>query len=180
MTNKGESFITLQRVRRRQKQMANQYCQWWGTSERGDAGVTLKGNLGKAGCQSNTPSTPMLVTSAGANFRELRAITCKRTTSMKEIPTLHTSAWMPYCSPDILSGCWETKKGTNENLFTCYKHGLCHQLSQLILITHRHVCVCSHVRFGNGINQLETRKTRKWWCRITTQTVMTAQKPQPV
>lgn len=25
-------------------------------------------------------------------------------TSMKEIPTLQTSAWMPYCSPDILSG----------------------------------------------------------------------------
>lgn len=26
-------------------------------------------------------------------------------TSMKEIPTLQTSAWIPYCSPDILSGC---------------------------------------------------------------------------
>lgn len=29
-------------------------------------------------------------------------------TSMKEIPTLQTSAWMPYCSPDILSG-WKVK-----------------------------------------------------------------------
>lgn len=29
----------------------------------------------------------------------------KQPTSMKEIPTLQTSAWMPYCSPDILSGC---------------------------------------------------------------------------
>lgn len=27
---------------------------------------------------------------------------------MKEIPTLQTSAWMPYCSPDILSG-WRVK-----------------------------------------------------------------------
>lgn len=26
-------------------------------------------------------------------------------TSMKEIPKLHTSEWIPYCSPEILSGC---------------------------------------------------------------------------
>lgn len=29
--------------------------------------------------------------------------TCFRT-SIKEMPTLQTSAWIPYCSPDILSG----------------------------------------------------------------------------
>lgn len=28
-----------------------------------------------------------------------------RHTSINEIPTLQTSAWIPYCSPDILSGC---------------------------------------------------------------------------
>lgn len=31
-------------------------------------------------------------------------------TSMKEIPTLQTSAWIPYCSPDILSGCKANKQ----------------------------------------------------------------------
>lgn len=32
---------------------------------------------------------------------------------MKEIPTLQTSAWIPYCSPDILSGCGAQKNITN-------------------------------------------------------------------
>lgn len=29
----------------------------------------------------------------------------KHHTSMKEIPKLQTSEWIPYCSPEILSGC---------------------------------------------------------------------------
>lgn len=44
-----------------------------GTSERGDAGVTLKGNLEKAGCQSNTPSTILLATSWGVNWERCNA-----------------------------------------------------------------------------------------------------------
>lgn len=60
----SESFITRQRVRRGQKQMANQWCQWGG---RGDAGVTLKGNLEKTSCQSNTRSTLLLATRISRN-----------------------------------------------------------------------------------------------------------------
>lgn len=42
-----------------------------GASEREDAGVTLKGNLEKAGCQSNTRSTPLLATGWGGEIKEL-------------------------------------------------------------------------------------------------------------
>lgn len=31
-------------------------------------------------------------------------------TSMKEIPRLQTSEWIPYCSPEIRSGCKETER----------------------------------------------------------------------
>lgn len=35
---------------------------------------------------------------------------CKQQhTSMKEIPKLQTSEWIPYCSPEILSGCKKTE-----------------------------------------------------------------------
>ena len=37
-------------------------------------------------------------------------------TSMKEIPTLQTSAWIPYCSPDILSGCGAKRKTVRAKL----------------------------------------------------------------
>lgn len=53
--------------------MANQWCQWGGeASEREDAGVTLKGNLEKAGCQSNTRSTPLLATGWGGGNQGIR------------------------------------------------------------------------------------------------------------
>lgn len=35
-------------------------------------------------------------------------------TSMKEMPALQTSAWIPYCSPDILSG-YEAKTNKCKN-----------------------------------------------------------------
>lgn len=33
---------------------------------------------------------------------------------MKEIPRLQTSEWIPYCSPEILSGCGEKQRTTTE------------------------------------------------------------------
>lgn len=39
------------------------------------------------------------------------AAICKRHTSIKEIPKLQTSEWIPYCSPEILSGCKKTEAG---------------------------------------------------------------------
>lgn len=77
---------------------------------------------------------------------------CRCRTSMKEMPTLQTSAWIPYCSPDILSGCGakRTRPPIRAQLSTdTDTDETAHRA------TYRHVRVCSHVGFSDGIDQLQ-------------------------
>lgn len=69
-----------------------------------------------------------------------------RFTSINEIPTLHTSEWMPYCSPDIRSG-WRDGEEYQKWLF---KHWLLWTKSTYLLlvtfasittIMHEYVCM---------------------------------------
>lgn len=89
-----------------------------------------------------------------------RMTPCKHSrTSMKEIPTLQTSAWIPYCSPDILSGCGakiKAIKNCKPVIFFFFSRSSLKWFDRRDqAATHCHVCVGSHVCFGNRIHQLQ-------------------------